>query len=239
MRARRKSPRLARAALAGAALAALWGALAARPAAATSNGETVHLTGEVQDAQGRPVPGLLVTLSASRSYWSVRRMRSAEASPRTVRTTTDERGRYVLDWPWDDYYNRFELQAGLPVRRAHGDEVEVLAREDVSERLTGPSAESSAGSSGGRAVEGQGPVVTPLKVKDADYVRRVRRFVAGLQSADERRVYDEMGHPDEVKEVRYPDHDEVSWWYFESGKAYRFEGGTLAQVVPFDPVKPF
>ena len=226
MRARQKSPRLA---LAGAAATVLWGALAARPAAAYSNGETVHLTGEVQDAQGRPVPGLRVTLSAARSYWSVRRMRSAEASPRTVSTTTDDRGRYALDWPWDDYYNRFELEAGLPVRRAHGDEVEVLAREDVSERLTGPSAGSSA----------EGPVVTPLKVKDADYVRRVRHFVAGLASADERRVYDEMGHPDEVKEVRYPDHDEVSWWYFESGKAYRFEGGTLAQVVPFDPVKPF
>jgi hypothetical protein len=237
VRARQKSPRLARAALTGAAVAVLWGTLAARPAAAYSNGETVHLTGEVSDAQGRPVPGLLVTLSASRSYWSVRRMRSAEASPRTVRTTTDERGRYALDWPWDDYYNRFELQAVLPVRRSHGDEVEVLAREDVSERLTGQATGSLAGSSEGRAAEG--PVITPLKVRDADYVRRVRRFVAGLASADERRVYDEMGHPDEVKEVRYPDHDEVSWWYFESGKAYRFEGGTLAQVVPFDPVKPF
>lgn len=230
MRARRRSPRLA---LAGAAAAVLWGALAARPAAAFSNGETVRLTGEVQDARGRPVPGLLVTLSVARSYWSVRQMRSAEASPRTVRTTTDDHGRYALDWPWDDYYNRFELEAGLPVRRAHGDEVEVLAREDVSERMTG----QSAGSAGARAAVG--PVVTPLRIQDADYVRRVRRFVAGLASADERRVYDEMGHPDEVKEVRYPDHDEVSWWYFESGKAYRFEGGRLAQVVPFDPVKPF
>jgi len=227
VRARRASTRLARAA--PAAVAVLLGALAARPAAAYAKGETVRLTGEVADAQGRPVPGLAVTLSASRSYFSVRRMRSAEASPRTVSTTTDERGRYALDWPWDDYYNRFELAAGIPLHRTHGDGVEVLARQDLSDRLAGRLAGSAA----------EGPVVTPLTVKSADYVLRVHRFVEGLRSADERRVYDEMGHPDEVKDVRYADHDEVSWWYFESGKAYRFESGTLAQVVSFDPVKPF
>jgi hypothetical protein len=233
VRAAPQSPRLARATLAAAGVIALAGTLAARPAAAYSKGETVRLTGEVADAKGRPVPGVLVTLSASRSYFSVRRMRSAEASPRTVRTTTDERGRYALDWPWDDYYNQFELAAGLAVRRGHGDEVEVLAREDVSDRMTGGAAGGQAGSAAA------GPLVTPLTVKDADYVLRVRRFVDGLQSADERRVYDEMGHPDEVKNVRYPDHDEVSWWYFESGKAYRFESGALAQVVSFDPIKNF
>jgi hypothetical protein len=217
--ARAAAPRFARAALAAAAL------LAAHPAFAYTKGETVRLTGEVADAKGRPVPGVTVALSASRSYFSVRHLRSAEASPRTVSTTTDERGRYALDWPWDDHYNRFELEAGIPVRRAHGDGLEVLARQDLSETLVRRAAE--------------GPVVTPLRVKDADYVRRVRGFVAGLASADERRVYDEMGHPDEVKDVRFPDHDEVSWWYFESGKAYRFESGRLAQVLSFDPVKPF
>jgi hypothetical protein len=232
VRAALASPRLARAALAAAGVLALAGALAP-PAAAYSKGETVHLTGEVADAKGRPVPGVLVTLSASRSYFSVRRMGSAEASPRTVRATTDERGRYALDWPWDDYYNRFELEAGLPVRRGHGDEVEVLASEDISERMIGLPV---GGQAGGAAAS---PVVTRLTVQDADYVLRVRRFVDHLKSADERRVYDEMGHPDEVKNVRYPDHDEVSWWYFESGKAYRFESGALAQVVSFDPIKSF
>ncbi len=211
-------------------LAAVLLALAAGPSAALSNGETVHLRGAVADPQGRPMAGLAVTLTASRSYFSLRRMQSAEASARTVSTTTDNRGRYALDWPWDEHYNHFELALGIPLhgagggQGAHGDRVEPLASEDVSDRLTGAA---------GAAVD------LPFTVQNAAYVEKVRRFAATLASDDERRVYAEMGHPDEVKSVRYPDHDEVSWWYFASGKAYRFESGKLAQVVPFDPIKPF
>jgi len=200
-------------------------ALAARPAAAFAKGETVRLAGTVADAQGRPLAGLAVTLTAARSYFSLRSMRSAEGSARTVTARTDAAGRYALDWPWDGFYNSFSLAVGIPVRKGGRDEVEEIESRDVTERLTGAGA--------------SGPVDVPFTVANAAYVEKVRRFVGQLASADERRVYDAMGHPDQVKTVRFPDHDEVSWWYFESGKAYRFESGRLAQVVPFDPVKPF
>ncbi len=209
---------------------ALLPALAAPAGIASAADGTAHLSGEVADARGHPLAGLTVTLTASRTYFSLRRMRSAEASPRTILTTTDERGRYALDWPWDDHYNTFELAVGIaaPAARpaegaapASGAPVEVLTREDISQRMA------------------TGPVVASITLENGEYVEKVRRFVATLESDDERRVYGTMGHPDEVKSVRYPDHAEVSWWYFESGKVYRFEGGRLAQVVPFDPVKPF
>jgi hypothetical protein len=41
-----------------------------------------------------------------------------------------------------------------------------------------------------------------------------------------------------VQTLEYPDYDEVTWWYFEQGKAYRFREGELQQVVNFDPVTP-
>jgi hypothetical protein len=197
----------------------------ARPAAAFSRGETVHFVGDVADPAGHPMPGLTVTLTAARSYFSLRKMQSAEASVRTVSATTDAAGHYALDWPWDDHYNSFVLAVGFPVRKARSGQVEELERRDVSDELV-------------RRAAG-GPFATSFTVKNAAYVEKVRRFVGRLASEDERRVYDDMGHPDEVKNVHYADHDEVSWWYFESGKVYRFESGKLAQVVPFDPIKPF
>jgi hypothetical protein len=220
---------------AAALLPVLLALAAAPPAGALARGETLHLTGRVADAEGRPLSGLAVVLTASRTYFSLRHMQSAEASARTVSSATGADGRYALDWTWDDHYNHFELEVGLPVGRpaassgARGARLdarlEVLAREDLSDRL----ASGAAGSE----------VATPFTLQNGAYVEKVRRFVAGIASDDERRVYGEMGHPDEVKSVRFPDHDEISWWYFESGKVYRFESGRLAQVIPFDPVKPF
>jgi hypothetical protein len=141
---------------------------------------------------------------------------------------TDARGRYALDWAWDDHYNHFELAVGLAVPGSRGHaEMEVLEHQDVSDRMA-----AMAGAS-------ETALATRFTLANAAYVEKVRRFVAGIASDDERRVYGEMGHPDEVKSVRFPDHEEVSWWYFESGKVYRFESGRLAQVTPFDPVKPF
>jgi acyl-coenzyme A synthetase/AMP-(fatty) acid ligase len=69
---------------------------------------------------------------------------------------------------------------------------------------------------------------------DADVLRE---FVASVHSDDERKVYDEMGRPDKVERVQYPERTEVSWWYFDAGRVYRFRDGRLEQVVPFEPVK--
>jgi hypothetical protein len=51
-----------------------------------------------------------------------------------------------------------------------------------------------------------------------------------------------MGVPEDVKRVSYAGRQqetEVSWWYFEAGKVYRFRDGRLDQVERFDPVQRF
>jgi hypothetical protein len=189
-------------------------------AARYAQGERVQVTGLVSDKQGQPLPNLRVVLEASRSYFSFREFRRAQKEVRRVSTMTNAKGEYTLVWPWDSYFNRFELVVGVPVRKTQGERVEELARQDVTQRLL-------AGN----------PAVVTLAVENTRFLESLRAFVASVQSEDERRVYDEMGKPDEVKRVQYPDHVEASWWYFESGKVYRFRDGRLEQVVPFDPVK--
>ena len=63
-------------------------------------------------------------------------------------------------------------------------------------------------------------MVVALTVERPGRIDAMRQFVAGANSVDERRVYGELGNPDEVGAVRYPDHEEVSWWYFESGRMH-------------------
>ena len=64
-----------------------------------------------------------------------------------------------------------------------------------------------------------------------------RGEMASVRTDDQRKVYQEMGKPDRIRNVQYPGHLESSWWYFESGRVYRFRDGRLEQVVPFDPVR--
>jgi hypothetical protein len=139
---------------------------------------------------------------------------------RKVRGTTNERGEYSLEWPWDSYFNHFELAVGVPVRKARAEQLQELERLDVTKRAT-------AGS----------PVVSALVVQNAAFISHLREFLASVRTDDQRRVYDEMGRPDKVETVQYPSSAEVSWWYFETGRVYRFRDGHLEQVVPFDPVK--
>ncbi|HXO20442.1 MAG TPA: hypothetical protein VOA87_11030 [Thermoanaerobaculia bacterium] len=205
------------------AVAAVLG-LSAAPAAAApyAKGERVRVSGVVTDAAGKPLAGLQVALEASRSFFDIRQLKTADKDVRRAVALTDAKGEYAIDWPWDNYYNSFALAVGIPVRKGGKDEMEVLEREDVTPRIQA----------------GQ-PVIEALVVKNAAYIDKVRQFVASLKSADERKVYDEMGNPDEVRRTAYADHDEASWWYFESGRMYRFQSGKLEQVVRFDPVKPF
>jgi hypothetical protein len=203
-----------------AALTLLLAGVSPASAARHEQGERVQVTGLVADPQGRPLEGLRVTLEVSRSYFSVRQLRRTQADDvRRVSAMTNARGEYSLEWPWDSYFNHFELTAGVAVRKGRADRLEELAREDVTKRLLGGS-----------------PVVVSLVVENVKFLESLRQFLAMVKSEDERRTYDEMGKPDKVQRFEYPDHVEASWWYFESGRVYRFRSGRLEQVVPFTPV---
>ena len=202
-------------------------AVGASPAAATpyNDNERVQFTGVVSDPAGKPVPGAQVVVEVSRRYLSLRQLRRAEKDARRVGTSTNAQGEYSIEWPWDGYFNHFQLLAGVSVRHGKEEHLEVLESEDVTERVL-------AGS----------PVVSPIEIHDRGVVDRVRDFVASVRSEDQRRVYEEMGVPEDVKRVTYADRQqetEVSWWYFEAGKVYRFRDGRLDQVERFDPVQRF
>jgi hypothetical protein len=191
-------------------------------------GDTVQFSGIVTDQPGRPIADVRVVLEATRSYFSMRELRSAEKDTRRVAASTNAAGEYNLSWPWDGYYNRFRLLVEVPVRKGREETTRVLAEVDLTPRLP-------AGS----------PVVTPLVVKDREFLDRLRDFLASIRTSDERRVYDDLGTPDKVTRVNYtagsaaPASAEVSWWYFESGKVYRFRDGRLEQVSNFPPVRGF
>jgi len=208
---------LAVATLLALALLAATGAAAATP---YSQGQRVQFTGVVSDPQGQPLAGVRVVLEASRTYFSVRHLRRENVDMRQVSGTTDAHGEYTLEWPWDSYFNHFELAVGMPVRKAREDRLEELERVDVTPR----------------ALAGT-PVVSAVVVQNAGLVAKLREFVASVRSEDQRKVYDEMGRPDKVETTQYPGWAESSWWYFEAGRVYRFRDGRLEQVVPFDPVK--
>ena len=202
-------------------------AIAATPAAATpyNDNERVQFTGVVSDPAGKPVPGVQVVVEVARRYLSLRQLRRAEKDVRRVGASTNAQGEYSIEWPWDGYFNHFQLLAGVSVRHGKEEHLEVLESEDVTERVL-------AGS----------PVVSPIEIHDRGVVDRVRDFVASVRSEDQRRVYEEMGVPEDVKRVSYAGRQqetEVSWWYFEAGRVYRFRDGRLDQVERFDPVQRF
>ena len=198
--------------------------VAAAPLAAArlSQGDRVQITGAVTDQQGGPLSDVRVTFEATRTYFSVKKLQRTQTEEiRRVTAVTDANGQFSLQWPWDTYFNHFELTVGVPVRKARKDSLVELAREDITDRLKGS------------------PVVASLVVqnKNAQFVTKLRELLATIKSDDERRVYDEMGKPDKVERVVYPGRTEVSWWYFDAGRVYRFQDGRLEQVVPFEPVK--
>jgi hypothetical protein len=199
----------------------------ARPAAATpyNDNERVQFTGVVSDAAGKPVPGVQVVVEVARRYLSLRQLRRAEKDLRRVGAITNAQGEYSIEWPWDGYFNHFQLLAGVSIRHGKEEHLEVLESADVT----------------GRVLAGS-PVVSAIVIHDRGVVDRLRDFVASVRSEDQRRVYEEMGVPEDVKRVSYAgrqEETEVSWWYFEAGRVYRFRDGRLDQVERFDPVQRF
>ena len=199
-------------------------AVLAAPASAAryAQGERVQVTGNVTDAQGQPLSDVRVTFEATRTYFSVRELRRTEDKEvRRVSATTNAAGQYTLEWPWDSYFNHFEVVVGVPVRVQGGSErLEELTRQDVTRR-----------------VQAGGPAVVAVTVENRQFLDSMRQFLASIQTEDQRKVYQEMGKPDRIRNIQYPGYLEASWWYFESGRVYRFRDGRLEQVVPFDPVR--
>ncbi|HET6344611.1 MAG TPA: hypothetical protein VFH51_06745, partial [Myxococcota bacterium] len=114
-------------------------AVLAAPASAAryAQGERVQVTGNVTDAQGQPLSDVRVTFEATRTYFSVRELRRTEDKEvRRVSATTNAAGQYTLEWPWDSYFNHFEVVVGVPVRVQGGSErLEELSRQDVTRRV--------------------------------------------------------------------------------------------------------
>lgn len=214
MTVRKLSPTLRLAAV----VAALLSLLAAPPAAAAKHddGTRVEVTGLVTDASGTPLPEVRVVLEASREVFSFRKFGRELRNTQRVAGLSGPRGEFTLVWPWNDYYNHFELVAGVPVRTKSGERFEVLARLDVSRR-----------------VARNNPMVANLVVENADFVRTLRAFVASVDSDDEQRIYRQMGKPDRVEERG----TERSWWYFADGRMFRFTDGDLVETKTFDPVE--
>jgi hypothetical protein len=198
--------------------AALLSLLAAPPAAAAKHddGTRVEVTGLVTDAQGTPLPEVRVVLEASREVFSFRKFGRELRNTQRAAGLSGQRGEFTLVWPWNDYYNHFELVAGVPVRTRSGERFEVLARLDVSRRIAR-----------------NNPMVANLVVENADFVRTLRAFVASVDSDDEQRIYRQMGKPDRVEERGV----ERSWWYFADGRLFRFTDGDLVETKTFDPVE--
>jgi len=197
-------------------LALLLTALPAAAAARHDQGERVEVTGVVTDEAGQPLPEVRVVLEASRAVFSFRQFHRVLRDTRRVAGVSDAKGQFTLTWPWDGYFNDFQLVAGVPVRTPNGERFEELARTDVSARI-----------------KQSNPLVVTLAVQNAEFVRTLRAFLASVKSDDERRVYQQMGKPDRVEDRGR----ERTWWYFEQGRAYRFRDGTMVEVKPFDPVE--
>jgi hypothetical protein len=185
-------------------------------------GTTVLITGLVTDGGGEAVPGLRVVLEASRKSFKLKKLSRVEDEPTKVAATTDENGRFEIPWPWHDYYNRFSLMVGVPLKTARGLTVRELQRVDLSKRI----------------LQGS-PVRTAIVIAEEQYLESLKRFLRGVDSDPKREIFEELGQPDRVERIQRGSGQESTWWYFEIGKAYRFRDGELEQVIHFDPVEPF
>lgn len=209
--------------LAALCLASLLAAsVGAAPAAAVhEQGDRVEVTGLVTGPDGRPLEDVRVVLRLIRETFDIRQFRKVAKLTTPITTTTNARGEYTIPFPWDSYYNRFELVAGVPVRGPEGERLAELARTDLTRRVARDTT-----------------VVATLVVDNVAFVEGLREFLASVDSADERRIYTEEGRPDKVEITRRPDQTDAAWWYFASGRVYRFVDGRLVATERFAPVEP-
>ncbi|MEM9293568.1 MAG: hypothetical protein AAGD01_17945 [Acidobacteriota bacterium] len=207
--------------LAGLPLFAEW-APPAHAKGAYPQGQRVEFTGVVTDRDGRPLQDLKVTLEAIRTEFDWLELRKAPVDRFRFTTDTSAGGSYSLPWKWNEYYDEYEIVVWVPVRRGQEEEIRELVREEITER-----AESGT------------PVLIPLVVPDTTFLNAYRRFLAGVDSEDEQRIFEQLGQPDKIEELVAPEGPkEESWWYFEAGRMFRFDGGQLVEEKRFAPIEP-
>jgi hypothetical protein len=232
--------RLHRTVALGLALVALGtGGVAAGP---YQEGQDIEITGTVTDEAGKAVEGVTVVLEAARRAWRFGAL-NLEEKGRTIvdtasrKATTGPGGRFTIAWRWHDYYNHFELVAGRTVRDAGGERLVEIERIDLSRRIRQGSPVVTSiilpAASPPRQAGARPASPTPVQERVAE------RFDEAVRSEDEKRIVETHGRPDRVQVLDHTDYQEVTWWYFAAGKAYRFQDGELVQVIPFDPVEPF
>jgi hypothetical protein len=190
--------------------------------AAIPQGAPVAVKGRVTDSAGAPIGGLKVAFIATRVGLSIQRWRDRRLPQDAVATATDVNGEFSLAWPWNSFYDRFELVVALPLRESGRATERELARLDVGSRL-----------------DASRQAVAIFTLEDTRFLRQIQQFEAGLKTEDERRIYAELGRPEEILRVPYPDRLETAWWYFELGRVVRFRDGRLTETQEFDPVRPF
>lgn len=212
-----------RALAAGLLVAALWAGTGTALGQGRSRGDVVVFEGLVTDAADTPLEGMRVVLEASRSSRSVTRPRRHESGivRRVTRSGAD--GRYRFEWDWHSFYNRFRIKivAGGADPKTDSDIRTVAELRIDKDALK------------------QNPITSVVVVDDSDFVLEHREFASSVRSADERRIYEQMGKPDRVEGMHRDDAEEISWWYFERGQAYRFRYGRLVEVEEFDLITPF
>lgn len=228
----------------------------ASPAAAYRRGEYVTISGRVTDLDGAPVAGATVLFEPSRRVFRLSKMfkpkRNREQTDRLqIPTATDASGDYSFEWRWDGFYDTFELAIAVPLESGAQKTYEILHRTDFTDRMMDGSpvvvaleVEDTSRLSASRPwrppVAGSAPqrpagqtapppVSAPGRTADGD-------AGSAASTADERRILDEMGRPDQIDSHQRLAGTETSWWYFEHGKVYHFLDGKLSQVMHFDPI---
>jgi hypothetical protein len=214
-------------------------------------GEVIEIQGVVTDGTGAPQAGRAVILEVYRRAVDVRalnfrdRGRSKQGLVQRT-TTTDERGRYLFRWPWHDYYNRFEVAVG----RFGEEGFEVVERADLSQRVLRGSpvtvsfilggASNRPGSlgttSGGRSSSASS---APRSTETTPPTRTAGAGTPSYSATSfaQRDVQARHGAPDKVDSLDLPYGREVTWWYFEKGRAFRFLEGELSEELTFTPVE--
>lgn len=202
----------------GFALALCVGLAPLAPTAANGepvDGETIEVRGVVADAQGRPLPGLEISLIAEPAKLDWHRLIRRVKPPQTVNGTSDERGEFRLSWIVDAALPRLRVEA----RRASA----VVASADITHRTQAGAA---------------APVIVSLAAAELPPAAGQESFRASLATEAERATYDRLGRPDRLDRLEGAGWIESAWWYFELGKVIRFRDGNLVETQAFTPIRP-